>query len=135
MSLTAIKPEILADREGDTLGDHLRRTRRARGLRQIDVALLLGVDEHSIVGWEKGAKHPNIRMYPAILSFLGYEPWPVPTSLPERLIAERRRRGMSTQEAADEIGIDQGTYLRWEAGRTGPWRRSKVEVDRFLREA
>lgn len=133
MSLFATKPEILADR-GDMLGAHLRRARKIRGLRQIDAAVMMGVDEHTVIDWEKERKQPTVRQYPAIIAFLGYEPWPEPQTLGGILIAERRRLGMSSAEAAVEIGVDQGTYLRWEKGSTLPLTSAKQRVRAFLRK-
>jgi hypothetical protein len=42
-------------------------------------------------------------MYPAIIAFLGYEPWSEPKTVPEALLAERRRRGLSIKRAAQAI--------------------------------
>ena len=93
VSLSATKPEILAD-QGNSIGAHLRRVRKARGLKQIEAAHLMGVCQHSVVDWEAGAKQPTDRQYPSILSFQGYEPWPEPQALSEQLVIERRRRGI-----------------------------------------
>ena len=115
ISLKAIKPEILAD-QGDSLAAHLRRARRERGLKQIEVAAIMGVSERSIVDWEAG-KQPLVGMYRAIIAFLGYEPWLEPVTLAEKLIAERRRRGFSAKLAAMMLGVDEGTLGRWEHGK------------------
>lgn len=115
ITLKAPKPEITAD-EGNTLAAHLRRSRRERGLKQTEVAALMGVNEHSIVDWEAG-KQPHVHMYPRIITFLGHEPWPEAESLTQRLVAERRRRGLSAKRAAKLLGVDEGTWGRWEAGR------------------
>ncbi len=82
-------------------------------MKQCEAARAMGICESSVVGWETEAKHPTERQYPAILAFLGYEPWPEPQSLSERLIAERRRRGLAAKAAAKLIGVDEGTYGRW----------------------
>ena len=122
---------------GDSIGAHLRRVRKARGLKQIEAAALMGVCQHSVVdweaGWEAGTKVPTDRQYPAIIGFLGYEPWPEPQMLPEQLVAERRRRGLSAKAAAKLIGVDEGTYARWEEGRTRPLNRAACGVATFLR--
>lgn len=115
VTLKSVKPEMLAD-EGDSLAAHLRRSRKARGLKQIEVAALMDVDEHSIVDWEHGTE-PQVSMYPTILRFLGYEPWEKPTTLEGQLQAERRRRGLSAKATARLLNVDEGTYARWERGR------------------
>jgi DNA-binding transcriptional regulator YiaG len=131
VSLSATKPEILADR-GESIGAHLRHARKACGLKQIEAAALMGVCHHSVVDWEAGTKQPTDRQYPAILAFLGYEPWPKPQMLPAQLAAERRRRGLSAKAAAKLIGVDEGTCARWEADRTMPLDRATGAVATFL---
>ena len=58
------------------------------------------------------------RFYPALIGFLGCEPWPEPQTLGQRLQAERRRRGLTIDRAAALLGVDEGTLGRWE---TGEW--------------
>lgn len=67
-----------------TLGDHLRR------LLQKDVAAHLGVDKGSIYNWELNRTAPALRFIPGVVQFLGYLPFPLNGSLPERLRAYRR---------------------------------------------
>lgn len=113
--LVALKPDIAAD-QGDSVAAHLRRVRKARGLKQVEVALLMGVDEHSIVLWEQG-REPLVSSYPVIINFLGYEPWTESGTLETQLLAERRRRGLSAKATARFLEVDEGTYARWEQGR------------------
>ncbi|QLC24403.1 helix-turn-helix domain-containing protein [Parasphingopyxis algicola] len=45
-----------------TIGEHIRRERQIRGLRQVDVAEALHLDPHTICDWENGKKsigHPD----------------------------------------------------------------------------
>lgn len=37
-----------------------------------------------------------------------------------RMLAERKRLGMTTQEVADAIGVHQNTYINWETGDSTP---------------
>lgn len=110
----------------------LRRRRRELHLRRIDVAALLGTSWKSLMWWEQDEREPFSRFYPSIIRFLGCEPWPEPTTLGERLLAERRRRGFTIQEAAETIGVDEGTYGRWESGEWKPQPRSVALVASFL---
>ena len=91
----------------------------------------MGVSETSIVDWEAG-KLPYDRMYPTIIAFLGYEPWAEPVSLAEKLVAARRRHGLSAKAAAKLIEVDEATYGRWERGREPSSQRHQHEVARFL---
>ncbi|WP_367305146.1 helix-turn-helix domain-containing protein [Sphingomonas tagetis] len=71
-------PKLLPyEAEPATLGEHLKKRRLTSGLLQRKVAKLLGVSHTSVLDWEAG-KEPHVRMYPAIIAFLGYEPWPKP---------------------------------------------------------
>lgn len=130
--LRARKPEILA-LQGASLGAQLRRRRHELHLRRIDVARMLGTSWKSLMWWQQDAREPFARSYPAIIRFLGREPWPEPETLPERLLAERRRRGFTIQEAADAAGVDYGTYWRWESGEWTPQPRSLPRITDFLR--
>lgn len=131
VTLRGRKPEIQA-LEGDTLGGQLRRRRRDLNLRRIDVALLLGCDEKSLMWWERDVREPVVGFYPAIIRFLGREPWSAPKTLPEQLKAARRKRGLSIENAAAVVGVDEGTYGRWESGAWKPQTRSKPLIERFL---
>jgi transcriptional regulator with XRE-family HTH domain len=103
--------------EPKTIGDHVRQARLKRGLLQRDVAELIGVSVETIVHWEKHKTEPPVATVPAIVRFLGYEPWPEPTTLPDKLRAYRMREGLSIREAAAQAGVDPDTWSGWEAGR------------------
>jgi len=131
VTLRAKKPEVRA-LEGDTLGTQLRRRRRNLNLRRIDVALLLGCDEKSLMWWERDMREPLVSFYPAIILFLEREPWPEAMTLPEQLKAERRRRGLTIEDAARVAGVDEGTYGRWESGAWKPQPQSIKPIETFL---
>ena len=82
--------------------------------------------------WERGVREPFDKFYPAIIRFLGYEPWDTPRTLAEALVVERRRRGLPVKRAAAEIGVDEGTWLRWERGEWKPTALTLPAIDRFL---
>lgn len=62
---------------------------------------------------------------PAIIRFLGCDPFPEPKSLPERLLAKRRAMGWLIKEAARELGVDEGTWGAWECGQIMLYRRHR----------
>lgn len=119
MRLRGEKPEIKTF-EGDSLGIQLRRRRRELGLRRTDAAERLGVSWKTLMWWEHDEREPSDRFYPAIIRYLGGEPWPVPETLGERLRAKRRRSGLSIDRAAVLMGVDEGTLGRWERGEWMP---------------
>ena len=127
----ALKPSIAALQQ-DELGAKLKRRRLELGLRQVEAAERIGVTETTIVDWERHNKKPMVTHYPAIISFLGYEPWRTPQTLGEKLLAARRRRGLSAKRAAELVGVDEGTFAGWEREKRGPLLRSKVICDRFI---
>jgi transcriptional regulator with XRE-family HTH domain len=106
------------------------------GLRQEDVARSLGVKTGTLRFWELGLNHVSAKYLPVIIRFLGYDPVPEVTSLPERLRAARRRLGISQKELAERFRMDPKTIKKWEAGRvTRRTRRVEAIFDEFVRTA
>jgi transcriptional regulator with XRE-family HTH domain len=94
----------------------------------IAAAPLLGVDERTLRWWERDDRSPIVSAYPNIIAYLGYEPWPEPSTLGEALLAERRRRGGEIRVAAELVGVDEGTWRRWERG---VWKPNSVSVPKI----
>jgi transcriptional regulator with XRE-family HTH domain len=99
-----------------TLGEHLKKRRYQLKLRQKDAAKLLGIDHLTYINWEKGHTQPYAHSYPAIIAFLGYDPAPNPTSLPEWIVSQRRKAGLARKTLAELLGWDEATLYRYEAG-------------------
>ncbi len=110
--VSAPKPETAALR-ADTLGAKLKKRRLERGLRQMDAACEMGVSQTSVLDWERG-KRPMASQYPAIIRFLGYEPWDRLDTQSERIKGARLRRGWSVKRAARELCVDEATLATWE---------------------
>jgi len=110
----------------------MRRKRLKMGLMQKEVADQLGVNSWTILNWEKGHTEPPMASIPAILQFLGYDPFPVATTLPQRLLAKRREMGWSIKEAAEAVGVDPGTWGNWEYGQPILYRQHRARVARLL---
>lgn len=85
------------------------------------------------IHWENGHTEPADRFYPGVIEFLGYEPWTEPMTLGAALRAERRRRGLAISGAALLVGVDEGTFGRWERGEWKPTRLTLPAIDAFLR--
>jgi transcriptional regulator with XRE-family HTH domain len=111
---------------------HLRRRRKALGLFQAQAAQALGVCQASVWNWENEKAEPEDKLFPAIIRFLGYEPWPTPLTLPERLRAERRRRGISMEAAAELMGVAHGALANWESGLSQPSASNRKRMETFL---
>jgi transcriptional regulator with XRE-family HTH domain len=104
------------DFEPQTLGEHILKRRRALGVDQRRAAARLGVTIATVSNWEGGRAFPAIDSIPAVLEFLGYDPFPEPNTVAERLLAKRRAHGWSIREAAALLAVDPGTWGDWEHG-------------------
>lgn len=92
----------------------------------------MGCDPKTLMWWERDLRQPIVSAYPRIVGFLEYEPWSEPRSLPEALLAERRRRGMEIRDIAALAGVDEGTWRRWERGEWKPTKLTRPAIDRLL---
>lgn len=86
----------------------------------------------TVRNWETSATTVALKHVPAIVEFLGYVPFPEPTNLAERLRLYRKINGISRQELAEQLGADESTVWRWEAGLGRPGRRLGVRVAAVL---
>lgn len=122
-----------------TVGDHLKRRRLDLRLTQKEVAREIGVCQKTYEYWEQGrTAEPELRFYPAIIRFLGYDPTAseATASIGERLRARRRTRGLSRKKAAALLGIDESTLWKWEerGEQARPARRVMRAVEEFLKD-
>ena len=99
------------------------------GLTQAEVAKALKVTEDSLCYWENGRNHPRISHYPAIIAFLGYYPFDHETaSFGGKLRRYKNEHGLSNQNLAKLLGVDEGTVAHWERNRRLPLARSMKKV-------
>lgn len=139
--LCCIKPTLKVLKSNDlrkrlvTLGNHLRKRRLTLQLFQKDVVLRLGVNEWKYGNWENGHVEPAIRLYPKIIGFLGYYPFPEPKTLQERLLCYRRQNGVSRKRLARQIGLDEATLARWENGDGSAYSAVREKIERYLQNA
>lgn len=90
------------------------------GQLQRKVAIALGINTWTYILWESDRTAPSIGMWPRILSFLGYDPFPPAVTLGEQLVTARRRLGLSRMRLARRVEIDEGTLALWENGMSKP---------------
>jgi transcriptional regulator with XRE-family HTH domain len=102
------------------LGEHIKRRRIDLGLLQREVAAQLGVNAFSVLNWERGKTSPDVRYYPSIIDFLGYNPLAQGETFTERLKAARQARGLSWKRLAQELGVWESTVRDWELGTHRP---------------
>jgi transcriptional regulator with XRE-family HTH domain len=72
-----------------------------------------------------------VESIPAIIEFLGRDPFGNAASLSDRLAAARRKRGWTIKQAAEQLGVDEGTWGRWEKTEI-PWKRYQAIAEAFL---
>jgi transcriptional regulator with XRE-family HTH domain len=78
---------------------------------------------------------PEIRYWPALIRFLGYDPHPAPATIGEWIASERRRAGLARRRLAELVGWDPTTIERYEADRVLlPLARRRV-LETFFRVA
>jgi transcriptional regulator with XRE-family HTH domain len=113
-----------------TLGDHLRCRRLERGLTQRTVAKTWGVRIETVSAWELGRARPSIRQVAKIIALLGGDPESVPEGLPGRLLAVRRRLGLTQAQLAMRLGQDEAQISRWESSRKRPhvWIAGRIDL-------
>ena len=74
------------------------------------MAEILRVDKDSIYYWETGRHRPSLRIIPRIVQFLGYLPYDTSEmALGERIVTARRCLGISREELAELLGVDEST--------------------------
>ncbi len=93
---------------------------------------MLGVNFYTILNWEKGLTEPLIAFIPAVITFLGFDPFPKPKTIPERLFAFRRSKGWSIRDSANEFRVAFATWRDWECGKTILNRKHRELVTRLL---
>lgn len=116
----------------DPISSLIRSRRRELGLSQEQAAANLGVNTWTVLLWEQGRYAPTPRFYPGLIRFLGFEPWPNPRSMSERLQAERLRRGLTRKQLAGMLDVDLGSISKWEAGSRPHHRLSIGKIEAFL---
>lgn len=91
-----------------------------QGLRQRDVQERFNLDDETYANWEKDRCYPAMKHWPQIIAFLGYDPNPEPQTIGQKLLAYRRKLGMSRKAMAKSLLVDEVTLWRWETDERKP---------------
>jgi transcriptional regulator with XRE-family HTH domain len=91
----------------------------------------MSVNERTVSAWEQG-REPLVTHYPAIIRFLGCEPWADPMTFSEKFLAARRRRGQTIEAAAADLCVDASTVWWWSAGRRPHRVVDRERLDAFI---
>jgi len=117
------------------IGEHLKNRRMQLKLFQSDVAKIFDVCEDSITGWENGRSIPQIQYYPKLIEFLGYNPFPVETeTLGGRMKNFRILNGLSQEDLAIKMRVNESTIFSWEKGNHSPFPKKKKLLDELLNQ-
>ena len=104
-----------------TVGEMIRKRRLDLGLRQRDVAEIVGCDTMTVVNWEKShTAFPRINHMAGVVRFLGFNPLPNGDSVAQRLVNHRKALGVTQNQFAQELGVDPSTLAKWERGERQP---------------
>jgi hypothetical protein len=101
------KPKYVLDNP-KTLGDPTRKRRIDLGLTLKQAAARLGVADYRVINREHNRTEPPVAAIPAVVRFRGYDSFPTPTALAERLLGKRRATGWTIKQAARTVGVDPG---------------------------
>lgn len=115
-----------------TLGEHLKKRRLESGFLQRDLRKRFGLEKETYANWEKDRCYPAMKHWPGIIEFLGFDPSPEPKTIGERLLAYRRRHGLSRVALARKLGVDETTLWRWEVDQRMPECKGHVDAIRRL---
>jgi DNA-binding XRE family transcriptional regulator len=100
-----------------SLGDHIRKVRIEREMLQKDVACIIGVSVDCLTNWENNRAQPQINYYPAIIAYLGYDPFATPAAtFGQKVYQYRRRHGLNIERMGALAGVNASTILSWESG-------------------
>jgi transcriptional regulator with XRE-family HTH domain len=118
--------------EPKTLGDSLLKSRRDRGLRQIDVAEQIGTTLASIRNWEGNRNDASFEFQRRVYDFIGMCPYDATLPLGGRLRERREYLGYSVKTVAKILGCDPCTVASWERGDHKPTISSVAKIEDFL---
>ena len=112
-----------------TIGDHIRKRRLDLKLTQKQVALMIGTNATTILGWETNSHSPVISFVPKIVKFLGYIPYSKDfTDLKDKLQYFRKLSGLNQEKLSELLEIDETTVAKWERGEHKP---SKILLNKL----
>jgi DNA-binding XRE family transcriptional regulator len=117
-----------------SIGEHILKRRCELELFQKDVGRQIDVSARTIMNWEKSKAEPGIQYYPTILAFLGYDPFPEPGTLGEKIIAWRRQNGVTRKDLARQLNIDEAALAKREVDLASTTEEKAIRLTCFLEQ-
>ena len=93
------------------------------------------VDVDTVMPWELNRRAPKLQFFPKIIDFLGYVPFSMGKSFPEKLKTYRMLHGLTQQQLADALGVVLPTVQTWEAGIHQPMPKMRERVPGIIMQA
>ena len=116
------------------IGEHIKKRRLELNLKQSDLAKILEVCEDTITGWERNKSKPMVGHFPKVIAFLGYNPFPVETeTLGGRMKKYRIEHGLSQEDLAKVVGVNESTVFNWERDLHVPFPKKLKLLDEILK--
>ena len=118
-----------------TIGEKIRNKRLELRLLQKDIAHILSVSEDCITNWENNRTAPETRYMPAIISFLGYSPFPVNNEVfSARVKYYRQTNGLTHKQMGKLLGVNASTVGSWESDEHRPQTKRLNQIDKKLKK-
>jgi transcriptional regulator with XRE-family HTH domain len=112
-----------------SVGDHLRQARLARGIQIKDVISELGISRETLRGWEGNQFEPHVSHYPAIIQFLGYNPFQFDTNtLSGKIKTYRYTCGLTQAQFGALLGTNSSVVWQWETAGRPPIRKTLKRI-------
>jgi len=96
------------------IGQHLVKVRNARNLTRKSAAEQMGVNQQALGGWERGTSSPDIQNMRKVIDFLGYYPFPEPTTFAGKIKKYRQVHGLTFFDFGKLFDVSEPTVWTWE---------------------
>jgi len=100
-------------------------------LYQKDVAAQIGVTTSTIWNWEHNWTI-DLRYFPRVFKFLGYNPIPCPDDVIEKLAWYKQVNGLTLEDLSAEMGRNPEQLSDWLSGRHVPCKKNSEKIMLFL---
>ncbi len=97
-----------------------------------ETAEQLGTHATNVALWAKNRTNPDLRFWPAIIRFLGYDPRPEAQSVGQALKRHREGHGLTQNQLAAILNVDPSTLAKWEREERVPIGEYRQRVDAVL---
>lgn len=112
-----------------TVGEHIKYERVRRGLRQKDLALATNAGLWTVITWERHNAEPSVKFIPALIKWLGYDPFPVGETFGEKVKWKRKKVGLTRKAMAKQLRLNYSSVEQWEHDVCRPNEENKKKLE------